>query len=148
MPDKPDVGYERQRKGLNNSQSDTCRSSFMQNLALKGSVRSYRALQSNDRSAQPNVWASGHAVKSVEFSVFREWLLTERSPSLPRCAAACPLRAHTGSAPAQTLASAAIRTPKLLAAPQREKQPFVVGAAKSRWATTELWDKLTFDLDY
>ena len=55
---------------------------------------------------------------------------------------------NTGSAPAQTLASAAIQAPKLLAAPQREKQPFVVGAAKSRWATTELWDKLAFDLDY
>ena len=54
----------------------------------------------------------------------------------------------TGSAPAQTLASAAIQAPKLLAAPQKEKRAFVVGAAKLRWATTELWDKLTFDLDY
>jgi len=56
--------------------------------------------------------------------------------------------AYTGSAPAQTLASAAIQAPKLLAAPQREKRPFVVGAVKSRWAMTELWDKLAFDLDY
>lgn len=57
-------------------------------------------------------------------------------------------KSHTGSAPAQTLASAAIQAPKLLAAPQREKRPFVVGAVKSRWAMTELWDKLAFDLDY
>jgi hypothetical protein len=36
----------------------------------------------------------------------------------------------------------------MLAAPQREKRPFVVGAAKSGWAMTELWEKLTFDLDF
>ena len=59
----------------------------------------------------------------------------------------CFTQQVTGSASAQTLASAAIRTPKLLAAPQREKRPFVVSAAKSGWAMTELWDKLTFDLD-
>jgi len=42
-----------------------------------------------------NVREPGHAFEMGGISAFREWLLLERGPGLPRCAAASPLRAHS-----------------------------------------------------
>lgn len=56
-----------------------------------GSGRSYRTLQSNDRTERPNGRAPGHTDESIEASAFPEWLLSERSRSLTRSASASPL---------------------------------------------------------
>jgi hypothetical protein len=48
------------------------RERFRRITSGKGSVQSFRALQSNDRFNQPNVRESGQPAESVAFSVFRE----------------------------------------------------------------------------
>ena len=72
----------------------TCKRQRRSASAL-GSEQSFRSALSCGRFQPPNVRETGHAFEMGGISVFREWLLPERSPNSTRCIAARRLRAQS-----------------------------------------------------